>query len=247
MARITVEDCIDKFPSRFELVLVASNRARKLYSGEEPTVEKDKLTASEYFERANQAANNGDNKSAIHDYNEAIQLDASNYYYFNNRGVAHRYIGNYSLAISDYEKAAKINSEIPNAFNNIGDVELIMGNYERAIEHFNRAIEIDSNEYVYFKNRAEAYSAIAEYAMALEDYEKAMELSSSDSATIAGLATVQFTLGHIESGVSIWRGLVYENINHLDADWVGRRYDWPPTLIEEAHTLIKTLKDTDNT
>ena len=41
MARITVEDCIDKFPSRFELVLVASNRARKLYSGEEPTIEKD--------------------------------------------------------------------------------------------------------------------------------------------------------------------------------------------------------------
>ena len=38
MARITVEDCIDKFPSRFELVLVASNRARKLHSGEEPTV-----------------------------------------------------------------------------------------------------------------------------------------------------------------------------------------------------------------
>ena len=38
MARITVEDCIDKFPSRFELVLVASNRARKLHSGEDPTV-----------------------------------------------------------------------------------------------------------------------------------------------------------------------------------------------------------------
>jgi len=41
MARITVEDCIDKFESRFELVLVASNRARKLHSGENPTVEKD--------------------------------------------------------------------------------------------------------------------------------------------------------------------------------------------------------------
>ena len=42
MARITVEDCIDKFPSRFELVLVASNRARKLHAGENPTVEIDK-------------------------------------------------------------------------------------------------------------------------------------------------------------------------------------------------------------
>ena len=41
MARITVEDCIDKFPSRFELVLVASQRARKLHSGDEPTVETD--------------------------------------------------------------------------------------------------------------------------------------------------------------------------------------------------------------
>jgi len=41
MARITVEDCIDKFPSRFELVLVSSQRARKLYSGEKPTVEVD--------------------------------------------------------------------------------------------------------------------------------------------------------------------------------------------------------------
>ena len=41
MARITVEDCVDKFDSRFELVLVASNRARKLHSGDDPTVEKN--------------------------------------------------------------------------------------------------------------------------------------------------------------------------------------------------------------
>ena len=41
MARITVEDCVDKFPSRFELVLVASQRARELHSGETPTIAKD--------------------------------------------------------------------------------------------------------------------------------------------------------------------------------------------------------------
>ena len=41
MARITVEDCVDKFDSRFELVLVASNRARKLHSGETSSLEKD--------------------------------------------------------------------------------------------------------------------------------------------------------------------------------------------------------------
>ena len=41
MARITVEDCVDKFPSRFELVLVASHRARELHSGDAPTIDKD--------------------------------------------------------------------------------------------------------------------------------------------------------------------------------------------------------------
>ena len=41
MARITVEDCVDKFPNRFELVLVASQRSRELHSGETPTIKKD--------------------------------------------------------------------------------------------------------------------------------------------------------------------------------------------------------------
>ena len=41
MARITVEDCINKIPSRFELVLIASQRARKLYTGDQATVEKE--------------------------------------------------------------------------------------------------------------------------------------------------------------------------------------------------------------
>ena len=41
MARITVEDCIDKIPSRFELVLIASQRARKLHTGDQPTVKKE--------------------------------------------------------------------------------------------------------------------------------------------------------------------------------------------------------------
>ena len=33
MARITVEDCLEKIPNRFELVLIATRRARKLANG----------------------------------------------------------------------------------------------------------------------------------------------------------------------------------------------------------------------
>ena len=41
MARVTVEDCIDKVDSPYELVLVAKERATQLNSGTEPTLDKD--------------------------------------------------------------------------------------------------------------------------------------------------------------------------------------------------------------
>jgi DNA-directed RNA polymerase subunit omega len=46
MARVTVEDCLDKVDNRFQLVLVAAKRARQLAMGTEPLVpwENDKAT-----------------------------------------------------------------------------------------------------------------------------------------------------------------------------------------------------------
>lgn len=41
MARVTVEDCVEKVPNRFELVLYAAQRARNLARGEEITVGRD--------------------------------------------------------------------------------------------------------------------------------------------------------------------------------------------------------------
>lgn len=41
MARVTVEDCIDKVENRFELVLLASHRARMIASGASITIQRD--------------------------------------------------------------------------------------------------------------------------------------------------------------------------------------------------------------
>ena len=56
MARVTVEDCIDKVESPYELVLVAKERTTQLNSGVEPTVntEKDKNTVISLREIANE-------------------------------------------------------------------------------------------------------------------------------------------------------------------------------------------------
>ena len=41
MARVTVEDCVDKVPNRFELVMLAAHRAREISAGGAITVERD--------------------------------------------------------------------------------------------------------------------------------------------------------------------------------------------------------------
>ncbi len=41
MARVTVEDCVLKVPNRFELVLLASQRARNISRGEQLTIDRD--------------------------------------------------------------------------------------------------------------------------------------------------------------------------------------------------------------
>jgi DNA-directed RNA polymerase subunit omega len=41
MARVTVEDCVDKVPNRFELVMLAAHRAREISSGSPTTVSRD--------------------------------------------------------------------------------------------------------------------------------------------------------------------------------------------------------------
>src|SRR5262245_7092672 len=42
MARVTVEDCVDKIPNRFDLVLLSAQRARQISGGSELTVDRDR-------------------------------------------------------------------------------------------------------------------------------------------------------------------------------------------------------------
>ena len=42
MARVTVEDCVDKIPNRFDLILLAAQRAREISGGAELTIDRDR-------------------------------------------------------------------------------------------------------------------------------------------------------------------------------------------------------------
>ena len=78
MARVTVEDCIDKVENRFELVLLASHRARMVSSGSQITVDRDndKNPVVALREIADQTISPGDLKEdLIHSLQKYVEVD----------------------------------------------------------------------------------------------------------------------------------------------------------------------------
>ena len=78
MARVTVEDCIDKVENRFELVLLASHRARMVSSGAQITIDRDndKNPVVALREIADAAISPGDLKEdLIHALQKYVEVD----------------------------------------------------------------------------------------------------------------------------------------------------------------------------
>jgi DNA-directed RNA polymerase subunit omega len=78
MARVTVEDCIDKVENRFELVLLASHRARQISQGGQITIarDNDKNPVVALREIADQTLSPGDLKEdLIHSLQKHVEVD----------------------------------------------------------------------------------------------------------------------------------------------------------------------------
>jgi DNA-directed RNA polymerase subunit omega len=78
MARVTVEDCIDKVPNRFELVLLSAHRARMVAQGAPLTVDrdKDKNPVVALREIADEAINKDDlRENYIHSMQKQVEVD----------------------------------------------------------------------------------------------------------------------------------------------------------------------------
>jgi DNA-directed RNA polymerase subunit omega len=78
MARVTVEDCIDKVDNRFDLVLLAAHRARTISSGSPITIDRDndKNPVVALREIADETISPGDlNEELVHSLQKYVEVD----------------------------------------------------------------------------------------------------------------------------------------------------------------------------
>jgi tetratricopeptide (TPR) repeat protein len=111
-----------------------------------PAVQKEELTAQQWFERGFSAT---DPDETIRSYTEAIRLKPDYAEAFNNRGNARRDKGDLGGAIEDYSEAIRLKPDFAQAFNNRGVARGDKGDVEEAAEDFKEAERLQSALRVY--------------------------------------------------------------------------------------------------
>ena len=83
---------------------------------------------------------------AIEAYNKAIEINPTDYTFFNNRGLAFYKKKNFDAAISDFNRAVELNPADSFTYSNRGVAYEDSGNVEQAINDYRKALEIDPND-----------------------------------------------------------------------------------------------------
>ena len=120
MARVTVEDCVDKVPNRFELVMLAAHRAREIATGSPVTVDRDndKNPVVALREIADETLSPGDLKEdLIHSLQKHVEVDEP-------EADAHEMI---ERSESSPEAAAAPEEDEPVTFDRMSEEELLAG------------------------------------------------------------------------------------------------------------------------
>ena len=101
-------------------------------------------TPAAYYNRGNCYDDQGVVARAVADYTKAIELSPKNARYYNNRGIAHRKLGNTEQAVADYTKAIELNPKNATYYNNCGTAYQKLGFAEQAEEDFAKAKELEA-------------------------------------------------------------------------------------------------------
>lgn len=135
-------------------------------------------SAKDHYEKGNIASFSEDYKTAIAEYDKAIEMEPTNAEYFHSRGLAKYANGKFNEAIEDFNKTLELNYFDETAvLIERGKAKAFLDNHKEAIADFNKVIEIDPENSSAYLNRAISKSYLSDdYTDQINDYNKAIEI-----------------------------------------------------------------------
>ncbi len=165
-------------------------------------VEKEQLTAQEWFERGYVFQNDNKLEEAFRCYTEAIGLDPYLYSAYNNLGILFYVLKRYEEAEAAYRKAIELDPSYDGAYSVLGILlsDENLKRYSEAEAAYRKAIELDPSNSTSYYNLGNLLSneSLKRYEEAEAVYRKAIELNPSDEQAY-------YNLGNLLSNESLKR------------------------------------------
>jgi len=161
----------------------------------------------EYFDKGNDAYDNGDSETAIIYYTKLIEVceslsnwERSAAYGF--RGLAKSQLSDYSGAIDDFTQSIEFDPTNTDAWYNRGNAKLYSSDYFAAIEDFNKTIEIDPKCALAYNARGIAKFNLSNYEDAIKDYDTAIEIDPTLALAYNGRGNAKGNLNDYQGAIA---------------------------------------------
>jgi tetratricopeptide (TPR) repeat protein len=179
-------------------------------------LDKNGLIASIYYNRGSTYSELEYDK-AVHNYNQAIQLDPNSADAYYNRGTLYGQSYNYSKALSDLTRTIELNPEFAEAYVNRGITYCQLGRYTEAIADYTHAIELEpKNGNAYF-NRGNTYYTLENYTEAILDYNKSIKINPNYTEAYFPRGNVYYKLGQHAKAISDYTKAIETNPENAEA------------------------------
>jgi tetratricopeptide (TPR) repeat protein len=143
----------------------------------------------------------GELRTAIHDFNTAIELAPEDPTFYNNRGNALLDIGLYSEAAKDFDQAITLSPSYGVAYNNRGNALILLLDHTEALADFSTAIDLMPLNAVPFNGRGKAALALGRPAGAIRDLSRAIELNSHYGQAFINRAEALIAIGRYQDAI----------------------------------------------
>lgn len=204
------------FISQYGLSQLLTIEEEKILLELNGSIQSNKGTSKDYFNRAILYIKLGDSLKALNDYTHAIEIKSNQDIVFNallNRGSLYQKQKNYNDALEDYNSALEIQPKSALVMNNRGFLRLEQGLYSDAISDFNLAIEWDKFHELAYVNKIEVYRIQGKHKEAIETCNALILAIPNDVRSYVARADYYVSLGNYFEALNDWNlaELVAEN------------------------------------
>ncbi|MEC4807012.1 MAG: tetratricopeptide repeat protein [Jaaginema sp. PMC 1079.18] len=155
-----------------------------------------------WLDRAQTAANSGDNAAAIATYTQVLQQQPDRAAIYFNRGVAYLGLADWQAALTDFTTAIALDPDDPQAYYQRGNVRFNLGDAEGAQGDYSKAIALNPDFAKAYVNRGSAYAALGQENAAIADYTAAININARFAAAYLNRCLSYSNIGDPENAIA---------------------------------------------